>query len=99
MRVSRTKPLLERPDPAAFTVIRTQVDYRKAAKVDDMLRVGTRYVGVKGVRIHFEQTVWRGAEVIAEARITAVQIHTDGRPRRPIPEIGILLEPYLCKPT
>ncbi len=88
--------LLERPDPAAFTVIRTEVDYRKAARVDDLLRVCTRYVGVKGARIRFEQTVWRGEEIIAEARIVAVQIHSDGRPRRPIAEIGKLLEPYLC---
>ena len=89
--------LLARPDPAAFTVIRTEVDYRKAAKVDDMLRIGTRYIGLKGVRILFEQTAWRGDEIIAEAKITAVQIHTDGRPRRPIPEIKSLLEPYRCE--
>ena len=89
--------LLNRPDPAAFTVIRAEVDYRKAAKVDDLLRVGTRYLGAKGARIMFEQTVWRDDEVIAEACITAVQIHADGRPRRPLREIGVQLEDYLYR--
>ena len=30
--------LLDRPDPAAFTLTRVEVDYRRAAKVDDVLR-------------------------------------------------------------
>ncbi len=79
--------LLGRPDPAAFTIIRAEIDYRQAAKVDDLLRIGTRYCGTKGARILFEQTCWRGDQVVAEASIVAVQIHADGRPRRPIPEI------------
>lgn len=79
--------LLNRPDPAAFTLIRAEVDYKNAAKVDDLLHIGTRYIGTKGARILFEQTCWRGETIIAAASITAVQIHADGRPRRPIPEI------------
>lgn len=86
--------LLDRPDPAAFTLIRAEVDYKNAAKVDDLLHVGTRYKGTKGARILFEQTCWRGDTVIADAVITAVQIHADGRPRRPIREISAHLEAY-----
>lgn len=86
--------LLERPDPAAFTLIRAEVDYRAAARVDDLLHIATRYLGTKGARILFEQTCWRGETVIAEGAITAVQIHADGRPRRPLPEICRHLEGY-----
>ena len=86
--------LLERDDPAAFTIIRAEVDYKAAAQVDDLLRIGTRYIGTKGARIFFDQTCWRGEDVIAEAKIIAVQIHTDGRPRRPIPEITAYLDGF-----
>ncbi|MEL7481483.1 MAG: Tol-Pal system-associated acyl-CoA thioesterase, partial [Pseudomonadota bacterium] len=79
--------LLERPDPAAFTLTRVEVDFRKAAKVDDLLRICTRYLGTKGARILFQQVAYRGDECVAQAEITAVQIHADGRPRRPIPEL------------
>lgn len=79
--------LLNRPDPAAFTIVRAELDYRNAAKVDDLLWVRTRYLGTKGPRIFFEQAALRGTDVIAEAKITAVAIHADGRARRPIPEI------------
>ncbi|MEM9053890.1 MAG: YbgC/FadM family acyl-CoA thioesterase [Pseudomonadota bacterium] len=86
--------LLARPDPAAFTLTRVEVDYKRAAKVDDLLTIRTRSRGVKGVRMFFEQTCLRGEEVIAEADITAVMIHPDGRPRRPIPEIIEQLKPF-----
>ena len=89
--------LLARPDPAAFTLTNVNVDYKRAARVDDQLAVRTRNTGIKGVRMLFEQVCLRGDEVIAEAQITAVMIHTDGRVRRPIPEIVDQLKPYLYK--
>ncbi|MCA8902221.1 MAG: YbgC/FadM family acyl-CoA thioesterase [Hyphomonas sp.] len=84
--------LLNRDDPAAFTLTRVEVDYRRAAKVDDFLHIRTRYVGLDGIRFIFRQTCLRGSEVIAEAAITAVMIHSDGRPRRPVPELMDRLE-------
>lgn len=91
--------LLDRPDPAAFTLLRTEVDYKRAAKVDDLLRIGTRMIGTKGARMIFEQTCWRDDDVIADAVITAVMIHADGRPRRPIPAVTAMLQEYLYRPT
>jgi len=95
--VSHTS-LLEREDPAAFTLTKVEVEYKKAAKVDDMLRIATRYTGVKGVRILFEQTCYRGEEIVAKAKIEAVMIHTDGRPRRPIEQIGDILSGFVYQP-
>jgi len=90
--------LLEREDPAAFTLTRVEVDYRKAAKVDDLLHIRTRYIGTDGPRIRFSQTCFRGEEIIAEGEITAVMIHADGRPRRPIRELVTHLEAYRWEP-
>lgn len=91
--------LLARPDPAAFTLTRVEVDYKRASKVDDLLRIATRYMGFKGVRLFFEQSCWRDEEIVANAAITAVMIHADGRPRRPIPEINEMLLEYVYRPT
>lgn len=86
--------LLARETPAAFTLTNVEVDYKRAAKVDDLLTIRTRCLGVKGVRMFFQQTCLRGEDIIAEGRITAVMIHTDGRPMRPIPEVVAQLKPF-----
>lgn len=85
--------LLEREDPAAFTIIRAEIDFRNAARIDDELDVVTRYMGAAGAKIFFSQTCLRGETVIAAVEITAVQIHADGRPRRPLPDLIEKLKP------
>lgn len=79
--------LLSRPDPAAFTLTNVDVSYKRAARIDDQLAICSRYMGAKGARVLFQQTALKGEDVIAEADVTAVMIHADGRPRRPIPEV------------
>jgi acyl-CoA thioester hydrolase len=86
--------LLAREDPAAFTLTNVNVTYRRPARVDDLLHIRTRYLGMDGPRIRFSQACLRDGEVIAEAGITAVMIHADGRLRRPIREIADHLEAY-----
>jgi len=90
--------LLARDDPAAFTLTNVEVDYKRAAKVDDLLTIRTRSMGVKGARMYFNQTCFRGDEVVADARITAVMIHADGRPMRPIKDIVEQLKPFEFQP-
>lgn len=79
--------LLNREDPAAFTLTRVAVDYKRAARVDDLLQIRTRYLGLDGPRFLFRQACLRDGDVIAEGEITAVMIHADGRPRRPVREM------------
>lgn len=92
--------LLNREDPAAFTLTRVAVDYKRAAKVDDLLQVRTRYLGLDGPRFIFQQDCLRDGELIARADITAVMIHADGRPRRPVREMMDTLAGYIwTEPT
>lgn len=86
--------LLARETPAAFTLTNVEVDYKRAAKVDDLLRVRTRCMGVKGIRMYFNQTCLRDGDVIADGRITAVMIHADGRPMRPLKDVVERLQPF-----
>lgn len=90
--------LLAREDPAAFTLTNVNVTYRKPGKVDDLLHIRTRYLGMDGPRIRFSQACLRDGDLLADAEITAVMIHADGRLRRPIKEISEHLEAYRWKP-
>jgi len=90
--------LLARKDPAAFTLTNVNVSYRRPARVDDLLLIRTRYLGMDGPRIRFAQACLRDGDLIAEAEITAVMIHADGRLRRPIKEIAEHLEAYRWHP-
>lgn len=91
--------LLNREDPAAFTLTRVAVDYKRAAKVDDLLQIRTRYLGLDGPRFIFQQACLRDGELIAQADITAVMIHADGRPRRPVREMMDTLAGYIWTDT
>lgn len=90
--------LLERPDPAAFTLTNVNVDFKRAARIDDKLSIRSRYIGVKGVRVIFRQAALRGEDVLAEADVTAVMIHADGRARRPIPDVVEQLSGFVYQP-
>jgi acyl-CoA thioester hydrolase len=89
--------LLDRPDPAAFTLTNVDVDFKRAARIDDLLLIRSRYMGAKGARILFEQSALKGDDLVASANVTAVMIHADGRPRRPIPDVVAQLEPFIFK--
>ena len=91
--------LLDRPDPAAFTLTNVNVDYKKAARIDDELWIRSRYTGSSGARVIFQQTALRGGTVVAEADVTAVMIHADGRPRRPVPDVVEQLKTYVYRPS
>jgi acyl-CoA thioester hydrolase len=65
-----------------FAVRRMEIDYLRAAKLDDLLDVTTRTREVGGARVTMEQVLKRGEETIATALVTVVCIGRDGRPHR-----------------
>jgi len=85
--------LLALPEPSAFTVTRIEVDFRRAARIDDALVIRTTYDAVKGPRLLISQRIVRGGELIAEARVEAACIGLDGRARRPPPGLVEALKP------
>ncbi len=88
--------LLQLPEPTAFTLIRVEVDYRRAARVDDALLVRTTYDAVQGARLIVSQRITRGEDLIAEAQIQAVCISLEGRAKRPPPSLVDSLRPYFA---
>jgi acyl-CoA thioester hydrolase len=70
-------------EKVAFTVVRMSLEFRRPARIDDVLYVHTRYERVKGPRLFVSQRIVRGVELIAEARIEIACIGLAGRPCKP----------------
>jgi acyl-CoA thioester hydrolase len=68
----------------AFVVRSMQIDFLKAARMDDVLEVTTTPQEVRGASITLDQRVMRGDDVLIEARVQVAFV-SGGRARR-IPE-------------
>ena len=79
----------------AFAVIRLEVDFRRAARIDDALLVATAIAAVSGPRIRFVQHIGRGGEILCCATVEAACIDAAGRARRPPRELIQALAPYI----
>jgi acyl-CoA thioester hydrolase len=90
--------LLERPDPAAFTITKITVEFKRAARIDDALLVRTTYDAAKGPRLFISQRITRGEELIAAAAVEAACIDLAGRARRPPPGLAEALSPLFAPP-
>jgi acyl-CoA thioester hydrolase len=88
--------LLAREDPAAFTVSRLEIDFRRPARIDDALEVRTVYDGIKGPRLFIGQRVLRNGELLAQAKVTVAVIDMAGRPRKPPPGMLDTLRPLFA---
>jgi acyl-CoA thioester hydrolase len=78
-----------------FVVRHIAIDYLRPAKLDDLLDVVTHALHTGGARLELKQIVRRGAETIAEARVTVVSIGGDGRPRRIPDHVRDVLQPLI----
>jgi acyl-CoA thioester hydrolase len=87
--------LLARPDPCALAVTRLELEFVRAARIDDALIVRTLFEAARGPRLAIAQSITRGADLIATAQVEAVCIRLDGRARRPPAEFVERLAPYL----
>ena len=67
----------------AITLLSIKVNFVRAARIDDALLVRSIYTAIRGPRIEIEQTISRGAELVAEAEVTACCISLAGRAKRP----------------
>lgn len=66
----------------AFAVHRMEIDFRGAARIDDILTIQTDRGTLKGPRLSFDQRILRGENLLLTAKVTVVLINRDGKPRR-----------------
>jgi acyl-CoA thioester hydrolase len=83
----------ETGESLGFAVAKMAIEFRRPAKIDDIVEVLTRPKAMRGASIDLYQTIRRGDEVLVEATVTVVLVNREGRPRR-IPELlaGRLLQ-------
>jgi acyl-CoA thioester hydrolase len=65
-----------------YAVAELSVKYRAPAKLGDDLLVVTEIDEVRAASVLIHQRVMRGDELLADARVTAAFLTSDGRPRR-----------------
>lgn len=68
----------------AFVVRSMQIDFRKPARMDDVLEIATAPLEVKGASIVLHQRVIRGDELLVEATVQVAFV--SGGRARPIPK-------------
>ena len=89
--VSHTE-LRSRAEPIVFVVRHMDIDFAKAARVDDALIVRTAYDRQAGPRILVRQRIERDGELVASANVQVVCIRLDGRPVKPPPDVLAALQ-------
>jgi len=68
-------------DGVAFAVRSMEIEFPRAARIDDLLVVDTAVVEVSGARLTLDQSIERGDELITRARVVVVAVK-DGRAAR-----------------
>ena len=76
--------LLEGKDgtPAAFVVRRMNLDFKKPARIDDVLEVRTRLAEMSTAVLTLDQTVTRDGMTLFGARVEVVLVSLGGKPQR-----------------
>jgi acyl-CoA thioester hydrolase len=87
--------LWSRDEPLAFTIRGVALEFIRPAKIDDALEVHTKYTQLRGPSIHAMQTLKRGEETLVTAKVHAVLINADGKPRRAPLTIREALDAYI----
>ncbi|MBM3548940.1 MAG: tol-pal system-associated acyl-CoA thioesterase [Alphaproteobacteria bacterium] len=65
-----------------FAVTRCEIDFRRPARLDDMLDVVTRVLEVGGASLVAEQVIRREADEVARLKLIVACIDENGRPAR-----------------
>lgn len=69
-------------EPSAFVVRRMQLEYRKPARIDEVLEVETRVAEVRGAALRLVQQIVREGAVLFEADVLVVLVSVSGKPQR-----------------
>jgi len=67
----------------AFAVRAMEIDFPRAARIDDLLVVDTAVVELSGARLILDQSIERGDELITRARVVVVAVKNGRAARLP----------------
>ena len=78
-----------------FAVRRCEVDYRRPARLDDLVEVRSRLTRVRGAQLSAVQSVWRTGEELVRLVVDLAALRGDGRPTRIPAPVRAALEPFV----
>ncbi|MDR6631354.1 acyl-CoA thioester hydrolase [Phyllobacterium sp. 1468] len=76
-----------------WVVRRMEIDFKSAARIDDVLTIETQTAEISGARVRMAQAIKRGDDLLISATVEAAMINGAGRPRRFPPEWIELFQP------
>jgi len=82
-------------DPTAFAVNKMELDFLKAARIDDALMVKTAFETMRGPRIFISQTLEKDGEILVTAKVQVCCISLTGRAKKPPAVLLERLKPFL----
>lgn len=91
----RHTDLAEQATPLFWVVRHMEIDFRAAARIDDIVTVETRLAELHRARIVMAQTIRRDGKPLVEARVMAALISDAGRPQRMPGDWSALFEKHL----
>ena len=69
-------------DGLVFAVKTMMLDFKKPARIDDILTIATEPEAVGGARIRLSQAIIRGETILVTAAVEVALINASGRPQR-----------------
>ena len=86
---------LEEEEPTAWTLRSIHVDYLRPARLDDIIHVRSRLIGLSGARMQAIQRITHGETLLVEGRIEACITTLTGKPRRLPKKVQETLAPFV----
>jgi acyl-CoA thioester hydrolase len=86
---------LEEEEPTAWTLRSVHVDYLRPARLDDIIHVRSRLIGLSGARMRALQRITRNETLLVEGRIEACITTLTGKPRRLPKKVQETLAPFV----
>ncbi|MGB0921592.1 MAG: YbgC/FadM family acyl-CoA thioesterase [Alphaproteobacteria bacterium] len=83
--VDHTK-LLASETPVYWTLHHIEIDFKRPARIDDLIEVHTVAASLTGARLLMVQSIRRGGQELARVRVNAACISPEGKVRR-IPQM------------
>jgi len=77
---------LRERDDIVFAVRSMRVNFRRPARLDDLLAVSAELVHVGGASLRFDQRVSRGGELLLDAQVGCACLYGSTFKPRPVPE-------------
>lgn len=79
---SQTHDSASPDDAIAFVVSNIAIDYNLPARMDDVLKIVTEPISLRGARMELHQRIYRDTDLLTDAKVTVACVNGNGRPRR-----------------